>query len=127
MAMEHTRSTAATRSSSHNGSYSATLSASTILPANTSPSIAYDQRQFIESLALPIALEKKQMLLLGTMHTTVVIEADVTMLIEACKTLSPPTGTNHAAEHPITTFPYCYSETIQETIRIMSGYLKKDW
>ena len=41
--------------------------------------------------------------------------------------LSSHTGSEPVAEDGITTFRYYRSETIQVTIKMMSGYLKKDW
>jgi hypothetical protein len=78
-------------------------------------------------LALAIAKEKRQMPLPGTMGAPVFRGADVTKFIEAYESLSSRTGTDPAAEDVIATFPYYCSETIQETIKMMSGYLKKDW
>jgi hypothetical protein len=53
--------------------------------------------------------------------------ADVTKLIVVYESLSSRTGTDPAAEDVIATFPYYCSETIQETIKMMSRYLTKDW
>jgi hypothetical protein len=53
--------------------------------------------------------------------------ADITKFIEAYESISYPTRTDPAAEDIIATFPYYCSETIQETIKMMNGYLTKDW
>jgi len=63
----------------------------------------------------------------GTMCAPVFGGADVTKFIEEYESLSSRTGTNPAAEDVIATFPYYCSETIQETIKMMNGYLTKDW
>jgi len=63
----------------------------------------------------------------GTMGAPVFGGADVTKFIEAYESLSSRTGTDPAAEDVIATFPYYCSETIQETIKMMNGYLRKDW
>jgi hypothetical protein len=78
-------------------------------------------------LALAIAKEKKQMPLPGTMGAPVFRGADVTKFIKAYESLSSRTRTDPAAEHVIATFPYYCLETIQETIKMMNGYLTKDW
>jgi len=52
---------------------------------------------------------------------------DVTKFIEAYESLSSRTGTDPAAEDAIATFSYYCSETIQKAIKMMNGYLKKDW
>jgi hypothetical protein len=78
-------------------------------------------------LALAIAKEKKQMPLPGTMGAPVFGGAHVTKFIEAYESLSSRTETDPAAEDVIATFPYYCSETIQETMKMMNGYLTKDW
>jgi hypothetical protein len=78
-------------------------------------------------LALAITKEMKQMPLPGTMGPPVFRGADVTKFIEVYKSHSSRTGTDPAAEDVIATFPYYRSETIQETIKMMNGYLTKDW
>jgi len=47
--------------------------------------------------------------------------------IEVYESLSFRTGTNLVAEDDITIFPYYCSETIQEMIKMMNGYLRKYW
>jgi hypothetical protein len=78
-------------------------------------------------LALAIAKEKKQMPLPGPMGAPVFCEAVVTKFIEAYESLFSRTGTDLPAEDVITKFPYYCSETIQETIKRMTGYMTKDW
>jgi hypothetical protein len=68
-------------------------------------------------LALPIAREKKEMPLLGTMGAQVFGGVDVTKFIEPYESLTYCTETDLAAEHVITTFPYYCSEKIQQTIK----------
>jgi len=63
----------------------------------------------------------------GTMGAPVFGEPDVMKFIEADESLSSRTGTDPAAEDVITLFLYSCSETIQETIKMMNGYLRKDW
>jgi len=63
----------------------------------------------------------------GTMGAPVFGGADVTKCIEAYGSLSSRTGTNPAADDVIATFPYYCSETIQEMIKMMNGYLMKEW
>ena len=53
--------------------------------------------------------------------------ANVTQFIEACESLYSRTGTDPAAEDVIATFPYYRSERIRETIKMINGYLTKDW
>jgi len=60
----------------------------------------------------------------GTMGAPVFAEADVTKFIEAYNRLSFRTGTDPAAEDVIAMFPYYCSETIQETIMMINGYLR---
>jgi len=91
------------------------------------PNYAHDHRQFIESLALAIAHQKNQMPLLGTLGTPVFGGADVTNFIEAYKCLSSRTWTNLAADDLIATVLYFCLETILEMIKMMNGYLRKDW
>jgi hypothetical protein len=78
-------------------------------------------------LALAIVKEKMQMPIPGTMGAPVFGGADVTKFIEAYDSLSSRTRTDPAAEDVIATFPYYCLETIQETIKMMNGYLMKDW
>jgi len=53
--------------------------------------------------------------------------ADETNFFKTYEIPSSRTRTDPAAEDAIATFPYYCSETIQETIIMMTGYLKKDW
>jgi len=62
-----------------------------------------------------------------TMGTPVFGEADVTKFVKVYKCLSSRRRTDPVAEDVIATFPYYCLELIQETIKIMNGYLKKDW
>jgi len=134
MSTEHTRSASATAGSSGRASFSNAgpssdpgSSASAGPSANASCNHVHDQMQFIESFALAIAKEKRQMPLPGTMGAPVFGGVDVTKFIEAYESLSSRTGTDLVAEDVIATFPYYCSETIQETIKMMNGYLRKDW
>jgi hypothetical protein len=133
MSTEHSRSTSAagpsgrTTSSSAGPSSQAGSSTSAGPAANASPNHAHNQRQFIGSLALAIAMEKKQMPLPANLGAPVFGGADVTKFIEAYKSLCSRTGTDPAAEDVIATFPYYCSEMILETIEMMNGYLTKDW
>jgi hypothetical protein len=77
-------------------------------------------------LALAIIKEEMQISLPGTMGNPVFTGADVTKLIKAHKTISPCPGTDPAAKDVITTYPYYRSETIQDTLKMMNGYLTKD-
>jgi len=52
----------------------------------------------------------------GIMGAPVFEGADVTNFIEAYESLSSRTGTDSGAEALIATFPYYYSEMIQETM-----------
>jgi len=63
----------------------------------------------------------------GIMGAPVFGGEDVTNSIEVCENLSSGTGTDPAAKNVIATFPYYCSETIQETIKMTNGYLRKDW
>jgi len=65
--------------------------------------------------------------LLDTMGAPVFGGTDVTNFIVVYEILSSCTGTNPVAEDVIATFPYYCSETIEETIKMMNRYLKKDW
>ena len=78
-------------------------------------------------MALAIAKEKTQMPLPGTMGAPVFGRADVTKSIEAYESLSSRTVTDPASDDVIAKFPYSCSDTIQETIKMMNGYLTKDW
>ena len=69
----------------------------------------------------------RQIPLPGTLCTLVIGGADDTKSIEAYESLSSGTGTNLAAEDVIATFPYYCLETFQDTINMMTGYLRKDW
>lgn len=53
--------------------------------------------------------------------------ANITKLIKAYDTLSSRTGTNVVANKIIASFPYNSWETMQEMLKTMSGYVKKDW
>jgi hypothetical protein len=66
----------------------------------------YDQRQFIESLALAIAGEKQHMPLPGTMGAPVFGGGDVTKFMEAYESPSSRTGTDPAAGEVIATCLY---------------------
>jgi len=63
----------------------------------------------------------------GTMGAPCFGGVDVTKLIEAYESLLSPTGTDLAAEDVTAPSPYYCSETIQEMIKMMNGYLRKDW
>ena len=63
----------------------------------------------------------------STMGAPVFGGEDITKFIEAYESLSSCTGTDPAAEYDLATFPYYCSEAIQETIKMMNGYLRKDW
>jgi len=52
---------------------------------------------------------------------------DVTKFIEAYKSLTSGPATNPAAKDIIATFLYYRLEAIEETIKLMNGYLRKDW
>jgi hypothetical protein len=80
----------------------------------------------IESLALAIAQELKQMPLPDTMGAPVFGGADVTKFIQAYESLSSRTGTDPAAADFVVTFLYDCSDTIRETIKMTNGYLTND-
>jgi len=63
----------------------------------------------------------------GTIGAPVFRGADVTTFIEPYKGLSSHTGTELVAKDVITTFPYYFSDMIQNAIKMMHGYLRKDW
>jgi len=63
----------------------------------------------------------------GTMGAPVLGGADVTKFIEPYESLSSRIGTDPVAEDAIATGLYHCSETIQQTIKMMHGYLRKDW
>jgi len=133
MSSEHSQSTSAagpsgcTTSSSAGPSSQGGSSTSTGPSANASPNHAHDQWQFVEYLSFAIAKQKKQIPLPGTLGAPVFGGADVTKFIEAYYSPSYGTGKDPAAEDVIATFPDYSSETIQETIKMMNGYLMKDW
>jgi hypothetical protein len=60
-----------------------------------------------------------------TMATLVFPVSSVRKLIEGYKPLSSATGTNPAAKVVIPTFPYYFSETVQEALNMINRYLKK--
>jgi len=133
MSTERSRSTSATGPSGCNASSSAGrptqagFSTSAGPFGNALPNHVHNQRQLIESLALAIAKEKKEIPLPGTMGTPVFGGADITKPIKAYESISSRTVTDLAADDDIAMFPYYCSETIQETIKMMNGYLRKDW
>jgi len=62
----------------------------------------------------------------GIMGAPVFGGADVTKSIDAYKSLCSCTVTHPAAKDVIATFSYYCSETIQETIKMINVYLRKD-
>jgi hypothetical protein len=116
-----------TASSSAGPSRHTRSSTSAVPCSNASPKHAHNQSHFIKSLALAITKEEKQMTLLGTIGTPVIGGAEVIKFIKDYKSLSSHTGTNPAAKDVITRFPYNYSETIEETIKMKNEHLRKDW
>jgi len=67
------------------------------------------------------------MRLLGTVGAPVFGVVDVNKFVEAYESLSSHTGTDLAAEDVIAIFPYYCSQTTQETIKVMTGYVGMDW
>ena len=63
----------------------------------------------------------------GTMDAPGFGIADVSNFIGAYNSLSSRTRTDPAAEDGIPTFRYYCSEMIHKTIKMMNGYLRKDW
>jgi hypothetical protein len=78
-------------------------------------------------MALAIAKEKKQMPLPGTMGALVHGGAHVMNFIEEYQSITCRTGTNPVDEDMISTIPCYCAEMIQEPIKIMNRYLRKDW
>jgi hypothetical protein len=71
--------------------------------------------------------EKKQMALLGTIAAPVFGGTDIKKFFDAYKTLSSRTGTHLAGKDVVGMFRYYFLETIQETMKMMNGYLTNDW
>jgi len=105
MSTEYTQSTSTTSARGRTGSCIAEPSASAIPPINASCNTVYTQRPFIESLALAITHEHKQIPLPGIMGDLVFTGADIPKFTEAEKCLSFCTGTDQVAEDNIAFFP----------------------
>jgi len=129
---EHSRSTSAagpsgcTAPSSAGSSSHASTSTRAGPSTNALPNHAHDQSQFIESFALTITKQKKQMPQLGTMGAPVCGGADITKFIEEYQSLSSRIGTDTVPKQVIAKFPYYCSDTIHEMIKMMNRYLRKD-
>lgn len=52
---------------------------------------------------------------------------DVTKFIGVYESLPSRNGTDQVAEDVIATFPYYCSETMQQIMEVMNGYLRKNW
>jgi len=61
------------------------------------------------------------------MGAPVIGGADDTSFIEVYESLSLRIGTDPAAEDVITPYWYYWSESIQETIKMMTRYLRNAW
>lgn len=71
--------------------------------------------------------DKKQLHLMGTMSVPVFGGADVATIIEVYECLSSHTWTNLVAQDVMVTLPYYGSDMIPDMMKMMSGYVKKDW
>jgi len=81
----------------------------------------------MEFFTVTIGKGRKQIPLPGTMGTPDFGGVEFSKFIVANECLTPHTGTDLAAEDVIRSIPYYCSETIKETIKMMSGSVTKDW
>jgi len=125
--MAPTDSSGCTASSSAGPQSHAASSTSTGPSTYASPNHVHEQRQFIVSFTLAIVMEQKQMPLRGSMGAPVFRAVDIANFIDPYECLSSCTRTDLAVDDFIPMFlSYC-SEMIQETIKMINGYLWQDW
>lgn len=81
----------------------------------------HNHRQFIQSLLLIIAKEKWKIPLSGTMGAPVIRGEIVTRNVEEYESHSSHTGPDPVAKDIIVTYPYYWSDTLQEMIKMING------